>query len=185
MQHIRTTWGTRWLALMISVSILSSFVAPVATAAQPSPQPYADWLRNQLRAPAGAAFEEAVAEVEAQKLGSFHAYLTAFVAAYGKHASRGALAEAFTGHSLSPEALLLFLQFRYHRVVGEAVLPPSALTALVMPQAKTPERFLSASASPWRGSGPAVFQAATALFSCSGADPLPLRHLVTAQPLGP
>ncbi len=175
----------RWLAFVIGAGMFTSFVAPLATAAQPSPLPFADWLRSQLREPAGADFEEALAVVEARHPATLHEYLSAFVEAYETRRSGDALAEAFTGQALSPEALLLFLQCRYHRVVGEAVLPSTALSTMVAPQAKTPEHPHAASAG--RDESLLRTAAQSRVASVNRPRPFPhaLRHIVTAQPLGP
>ena len=185
MRRLRSKWGMRWLTLVIGVSTFTSFVAPLATSAQPSVLPFADWLRSQLREPAGADFEEALAAVEDRAPGTIHEYLSVFFEAYGERHSGEALAKAFTGQSLSPEALLFLLQCRYHRVVGEVVLPPTALSAMVAPQMKTPEH------------NPAAFAGqAEALLRTAALSPVApanhaeafthaLRRIVTAQPLGP
>ncbi len=185
MQRLRATRGARWLALLISVSIFASFVAPVAVAAHPSTQPYADWLRNQLREPADEVFESALAVVEAKKPTTFHAYLTAFVRVYDERSSEADLSEAFTGHAFSREALLLILQFRYHRVVGEAVLPPVILSALVVPQSKTPERHVAGATSRDGGSSQTIQRESDGAVRVPETHVRPIRDLVTAQPLGP
>ncbi len=185
MQRLRSTWGMRWLAFVIGASMFTSFVAPMATAAQPSSLPFADWLRSQLREPAGADFEEALAAVEARDPATLHEYLSVFVEVYAGRRSGDALAEAFTGESLSPEALLLFLQCRYHRVAGEAVLPSTALSAMVAPQAKTPEHTHAASAGQAGSLLRTAAQSRATPVNRTEAFVHALRRIVTAQPLGP
>ncbi|GIV58427.1 MAG: hypothetical protein KatS3mg042_1340 [Rhodothermaceae bacterium] len=140
MQRLRTTWGCRLVVLSLGLSLLPGLLAPAMQAAAPVTMPFADWLRSQVRTTPDDAFEKALAEAEAQAPRSLHAFLSAFVQAY-EAAGGTSLAGVFTSEALGGEALVQYLQRRYLRLVGEAVLPRAVPSAAAAPVAKTPDRM--------------------------------------------
>ena len=129
----------RLTAGLLLVSLLCAVIgAGMGARTKPASEPYAAWLRTQLRLPADAslarAIDEAAASDEAQTLEGF---LDAFVEAYEAQHPRGALAVAFVTHDLSNDALIALLESRFNGIGTEAV-PARASLQPVLVQATSP-----------------------------------------------
>ncbi len=186
MHRFRTAWGMRVLALVMGASMLLAATAPVARASRAvAAMPLADWLRNQLRVPAGEAFEKALATATSTRPHSLRDFLAAFIDAFEAQHPGVAVGAAFTGSDCSEEALIRYLQQRYHRLVDDAVLPTTVLAPLPVPQSKTPDRYSGAAENirPEGLSAPPA--AATGLHFDVRHGIRALRIQSAAQPQGP
>ncbi len=175
--------GMRSLLVAVLVaSLLPLVAAPTAWARGHVSVSYATWLRAQLRLPADAAFDAAVEEALDVHPRSLDDFLQAFVAAY--EAQGADLADVFSSHGLSGEALVAYLQGRYLRLIGQALVPRVLLTASSARTGGTSggaflasqlaSRFL---ALPSDGAARSVLQEADPVFS--------FRLVSSARPLGP
>ncbi|QXD14905.1 hypothetical protein GQ464_016030 [Rhodocaloribacter litoris] len=184
MRCLRSTWVLRLVVLCLGVSLLPVLLAPVAQASRPVALPFSDWLRSLVREPVDEAFEQALAQAEARRPRSLHAFLTAFVEAYEAGRGAAAVAVVFTGEALSAEALILYLQRRYQRLVGEGLLPRTEVSSAVA-QGKTSERSGSLPVfQRERRSGVVDRVVAPCRSGALGAERA--RHLcLSEQPLGP
>jgi len=128
----------RILALVMGAGALPAIAAPIVRSSQFSDaMPYADWLRSQLRMPASEGFEAALEEVSSGKYRSFQAFVSAFISAYEHQPAQKGLSAAFSKGELSDDALILYLQFRYQRLVGEAILSRSFFQAAASTNGQT------------------------------------------------
>ena len=72
MRLLRSTWGIRLLAAVMAVSVVPLVAGPMAGGTrQAAATPYADWLREQLRAEADASVEAALEAAVASRPQSF------------------------------------------------------------------------------------------------------------------
>jgi len=186
MHALRTIRTARLLVSLMVVSLLPAVLAPVIRAGSPGEiASYPDWLKSQLTAPAGAAFNTALAQAADLAPPSFEAFLVAFIEAYNESAEDEGLAEDFGAKGLSHDDLLRYLQGRYQRLLATVVLSRSALVATTTQATTAPER------------GPAPYGQRYAVpllppLAYSAPSPQddrafvrPVRSLSAAQPLGP
>ncbi|MEX2399275.1 MAG: hypothetical protein WD423_00795 [Rhodothermales bacterium] len=133
MQHLRSTWLLRSVALLLVGALLPMLFAPSSNApssraplnpavSSSASSSYADWLRSQLRVPADASVDRALEAAVETRAASITEFVGAFLSAYeSDHPDRSA-ARVFVDRDLSDEALISYLQRRFTEVGGEAVL---------------------------------------------------------------
>jgi hypothetical protein len=184
MRWLRASWTQRTLVPLLVASLSAVLFVTVDQPSQRTAS-YADWVRTQLRAPADAALDDALAAA-AEQARTFEGFLEAFVAAYEAEHPETSLARAFVARDLPKEALITYLQSRFSRVVGEAVLPRLVMVkATTTSQTPTSDRTVvglapvhAAAHDIHRAELPAQRHAVALIV-------IPLRALWDAQPLGP
>ncbi len=184
MNRLRSIWGMRSVAGLLMASLLPVTFATAVHAAQHTSS-YADWVRLQLRLPADEAVEQALETATESRARSLEAFLTVFVDAYEAQQPERSLAHAFSTHDLSNDALISYLEGRYLRFVGDAVLPRAALVAAKVASKQVLERGLTSLAALTRIDLSRRAWAATLQPSQAPVFILSLRVLSAAQPLGP
>ena len=124
MRLLRSTWGTRLLAAVMAVSVVPVVAGPMLGGArQTAAAPYADWLREQLRAEADASVEAALEAAVASQPLSLRAFLETFVGVLeaqqpGLLAKRG-----WIPSGLSAQAAADHLQRHLSRFAADARAP--------------------------------------------------------------
>ncbi|NBC17632.1 MAG: hypothetical protein GVY18_10000 [Bacteroidetes bacterium] len=184
MRWLRASWTQRTLVPLLVASLGAVLFGATDLPSRHSTS-YADWVRTQLRAPADAALDDALAAADEQAR-TFEGFLEAFVAAYEAEQPETSLARAFVARDLPPEALITYLQSRFSRVVGEAVLPRLVvMTAATSSPTPTSDRT-AIGLAPVRAAVHALVQAERpASGRAIALIVIPLRTLWDAQPLGP
>jgi len=176
----------RILALFLGFGTIPAIAAPVLRPAFGSDSlPYADWLRSQLRAPVSDALSSALSRASETRHRSMGEFVSAFIDAYEAESARDDLAVAFVGDQISDEALFLYLQFRYQRLVGDALLPRSVLQALVSASGPTTQRALSSSLHDARHAYRTAWMSAKFVARNRGILPSTRDRIPAAQPQGP
>lgn len=171
------------LVAVLVASLLPLVAAPTAWARGHVSVSYATWLRAQLRLPADAAFEAAVEEALDAHPRSLDDFLQAFVEAY--EAQGADLADVFSAHGLSGEALAAYLQGRYLRLIGQALVPRVLLTASSARTGNAPTRGLTA-LSPTAPFSTLLSVGDASSVLPQAADPVfSFRRISSARPLGP
>lgn len=168
--------------------VITSLVALLFASAATSPRrasSYADWVRQQLLNPTSELAETALSEATAKDPLSLQAFLEAFLEAVEAEQPHASPANLFVEYELSNDALITYLQGRFSRVVGEAVL-----TRITIGVASPSHNSLSLKhqSSPGTWAKPAFQALATKSETLNPAFRLvkiPLRWVLTAQPLGP
>ena len=184
MNWLRSKWGMRAVAGLLTASLLPVTFATAVHAAEHTSS-YADWLRQQLRIPTDEVVEQALETATESRPRSLDAFLTAFVEAYEAQQPARPLAQAFAAHHLSNEALISYLEGRYLRFVGDAVLPRATLAAAKVVSEQVLKRGLTPLAALARIDLSRRTWAATIQPSQAPVFILSLRALSAAQPLGP
>lgn len=137
MRRLRTKRGSRLLVALMVTSLTSWMVVPwVGVAEQAAVKSYADWLRTQWGTASDAAATQAFEVAKEAQAQSLHDFLSIFVAAYLAQAPQAVVIEAWAS---SHEALMLYLQGQFLRLVGDAVLPHATLVSAPM---KAPHQTL-------------------------------------------
>ncbi len=184
MNRLRSTWAKRWVAALLLGSLLPVTFAAAAQTAQHTAS-LADWIRAQLRNPDDEAVERALEAAQAAHPRSLESFLRVFIDALEAQQPGTQAARAFAAPGLSDDALIAYLQGRYHGLASDAVLPRTALLAAHAPPGLTPDRGAAALAVlPARGPAQQAHAAAVP----GAARPvfvLPVRARSAAQPLGP
>lgn len=141
MRWMRSTWGARLMAAGLVACLLSSVVATGAMGQRRAVGlSYADWVRAQLRVPADDALEAALSEAVSSHPRTLDAFLATFIEAYESRQPQAPLSVAFLSRDLSNDALISYLETRYHGVVGEGMLPRTFFTSALVPFTKAPDR---------------------------------------------
>ncbi len=182
MNRLRSIWGMRSVAGLLMASLLPVTFATAVHAAQHTSS-YADWVRLQLRIPAGEAVEQALETATESRARSLEAFLTVFVEAYQAQQPERSLALAFSTRDLSNDALISYLEGHYLGFVGDAVLPRAALVAAKLASKQVLEQGSLAALTRIDLSRRAWL--ATIQPSHAPVFILSLRALSAAQPLGP
>lgn len=127
MRWARSTFVSRIIACLMLVSLLPALVVPDGFAASESAQsPFEQWVRGQLRVPASEAVDSALKAATKARARTIEQFVAAFLEAYDDGAP---VSRAFTDRELSEEALISYLQRRFHGVAAEGVLPRHQLVA--------------------------------------------------------
>ncbi len=184
MNRVRSIWGIRLVAGLLMASLLPVTFATAVHAAQHTSS-YADWVRLQLRIPAGEAVEQALETATESRARSLEAFLIVFVEAYEAQQPERSLALAFSTHDLSNDALISYLEGHYLGFVGDAVLPRAALVAAKVASKQVLERGPISLVTLTRIDLSRRAWAATLQPSHAPVFILSLRTLSAAQPLGP
>ena len=185
MRWARGPYLSRFLAGILIASMLPAlFVLPGIAAPGTTYGSYSRWIRAQLRVPADASIEAALARASEERPASLEAFIEAFLEAFEKANPGRSAAFAFTDVDLSDDGLITYLQRRYTRIGDEGVLPRVYLTtALGAPVA--PVSYDGEAA----GDGRAATQLHTyereVILSAEAGVVIPLRTLSAAHPLGP
>lgn len=184
MQWLRNTWMARGVVALVVTSLVALLFASAESSPRRAPS-YADWVRAQLLHPAGEAVEQALQTASENHQGSLQDFLDAFIDAYEAAHPQGTAAQVFVAHDLSNDALITYLQGRYSRVVGEALLPRTTITVATPSHSTSPAQqklsagtvaeLLSVKKMPTAGVRAEVARLVI----------IPLRWLWDAQPLGP
>ncbi|MEZ4700089.1 MAG: hypothetical protein R2834_07145 [Rhodothermales bacterium] len=181
MRFVRATWSLRLFAAAALLSLLPSLVAPVARVGQYAESDYGDWLRTQLRESPSEGFEAAIERAMATSPRTLHAFLSAFIQAYG---DADGLSHAFTGAVIQAEDLLDLLSQRFSRLVGDAVAPELLMKATPVRVALS-ERTLRAVLTRASSLTLVAFNEALRTSTEAALTVLPRRLLTALQPLGP
>lgn len=183
MRWLRASWTQRTLVTLLVASLSTVLFAAADTPSRRSAS-YADWVRTQLRTPADAALDEALTTADEQAR-TFEGFLNAFVDAYEAQRPETSLARAFLAHDLPPEALITYLQSRFARVVGDAVLPRLVMTATSASTAHSADRNAAALPPLLKDVHAASPAGLLPQWASHTLVVIPLRLLWDAQPLGP
>jgi hypothetical protein len=184
MRWLRASWTQRTLVSLLVASLGAVLFGATDLPSRHSAS-YADWVRTQLRAPADAALDDALAAADEQAH-TFEGFLEAFVTAYEAEHPETSLARAFVARDLPKEALITYLQSRFSRVVGEAVLPRLVMMKAT-PSSPSPTSDRTAvGLTPVHAAAHAIARAELpAQRHAVARIVIPLRVLWDAQPLGP
>ena len=184
MNRLRSIWGMRAMAGLLLASLLPVTFASAVQAARHTAS-YADWVRLQLRIPVGEAIEQALEVAEESRARSLEDFLTVFVEAYEAQQPEQSIAHAFSTRDLSNDALISYLEGRYLRFVGDAVLSRTALMAAKVVSKQVLKRGLTPLAALTRSDLSRLAWAAMLQPARAPVFILSLRALSAAQPLGP
>ena len=172
------------MAAFLAASLLPVTFATAVQAAQHT-NAFADWVRGQLRVPADATVEAALAEAEAARATSLEAFLHAFVEAYEASPLAQPLADVFGAPARSNQALITYLASRYQGLVADAVPPRTSWVAAGPAQAISPERAASSHGLVADRAAAMLPRAGCVVQAEAPALVLAVRGLVGAQPRGP
>ncbi len=184
MNRLRTKWGMRVAAALLLVSLLPVTFATAAHTGRHAAS-YADWVRLQLRIPAGEAVAQALEAASESRARSLEAFLATFVEAYEAEDPEQPLAAAFSADGLSNEALISYLKGRYLGFAGEAVPPRASFTTATVAAQQVLNRGMAALALLTRYDLSRRVFAVSLQPSPAPAFVVPLRTRCAAQPLGP
>ena len=184
MNRLRSIWGMRSVAGLLMASLLPVTFATAVHAAQHTSS-YADWVRLQLRIPAGEAVEQALETATESRARSLEAFLIVFVEAYEAQQPERSLALAFSTHDLSNDALISYLEGHYLGFVGDAVLPRASFTAATVAVTQVLKRGTASLALLTRQDLNRRVFAASLQSSSAPVFVVSLRTRCAAQPLGP
>lgn len=183
MGWLRSTWGARGVGTLVLAGLLG---ASLTSTIPPSryASSYAEWVRTQFRGPIDEAVEQALADASSDRPRSLDAFLTAFVRAYEAREPGATVARSLFALDLSDEALITYLESRYHGVVSDAVLPRAVLVATSLVSSHLSNRLTALGAPDARRDLP-VWRVFAAWRIAWRGVVVPLRVVSAAQPLGP